>query len=87
MSIIKKYNLTDTEVRKIVLEWYLLGLEPTIMWADDMNMELDEYINTTYDVWMDEDEDRGDYVCQNCGPVSEVTYCEDRDVDLCNTCK
>jgi hypothetical protein len=27
------------------------------------------------------------YLCQNCGVVDEVTYCEDRDVDLCNDCK
>jgi hypothetical protein len=28
------------------------------------------------------------FICQSCdGHVNEVTYCEDRDVDLCNNCK
>jgi hypothetical protein len=52
MSLIKKYNLTDTEVRKIVLEWYLLGLEPEIFMCD--GVEIDEYIEETYNVFLDE---------------------------------
>jgi len=56
MSLINKLKLTDTEVRKIVLEWYLLGLEPTIFYAEgeDFLMELDEYIKVTYDEFIDE---------------------------------
>lgn len=52
MTTIKKYNLTDTEVRRIVLEWYLNGLEPEIFMCG--SIELDEYIESAYDVFLED---------------------------------
>ena len=53
MSIIEKYSLTDEDVRMIVLEWYLNGLEP-IIFCTPGGLELDEYIEITYNVFIDD---------------------------------
>ena len=55
MSLIAKHKLTDSEVRKIVLEWYLKGLEPKGFYTYDGEkmIELDEYLEETYNTFID----------------------------------
>lgn len=42
-NLIKKLNLTEKEVYKIVLEWYTNGMCPNI-WQNEEGDDLEEYL-------------------------------------------
>lgn len=44
-NLIKKLNLTEKEVYKIVLEWYTNGMCPDI-WQNEDGEDLEEYLES-----------------------------------------
>lgn len=74
-DVVSKFNKVSEHFDMVELLDIILS-----NWADDDDIiSITEYLkDRLYE---------NKYLCQNCGAVDEVTYCEDRDVDLCNDCK